>query len=1271
MRFLYFSVFTLLALSPVAMGQTTSGSVRGSVADQNGGLVVGAAVTLTSSVSHQARQFLTDTQGNFFFEDVPPGGYSVKVEHPGFKTHLDDNVTVASQERVALHEIRLSVGDVTTTVEVAAEVAHVQTDTSDKTITINTTQIQDTPTAGRNFLNILRSLPGTTQTSTTDARGGTGANAGGGAPTVNGGAGQLLVTLDGIASQDSGAPGTGGYQAPSADAIGEVQLMVSDYTAEYGARNGGQMNVTIKNGTNQFHGTAYYYWRHEMLDSNEWFNNKNTVTINGIPGQANPKPLYRYQNPGGTIGGPLIIPGTSFNKNRDKVFFFFSADYLYHKGTNGPNHYTMPTALERSGDFSQTTTTAGVLIPILDPTTGQPFANNKIPSSRISGLGSAMLNMLPMPNGEDPSGQRAYNYTQSWTQSDPVQDKILRIDYNLDKKTTVYVRGLQDYYAVEGVGSLLQPTGGGWGQFLSQYGVPNVGVVANVIHTFRPNLINEFIWGINRSHQIVKPIGVNGGGGNALSGGPACSAQSTAPFPYSCDQVGSPLFVATAGPQAGQNMSPALPNFFPNANILNLLPNINFGSGGGFSVQSAGQSVPAAPGYGYDTRWPFSGTDQISSVTENLTWIKGPHTVKGGFYFEYDSRNVTMYNNYNTPGTFYFASDTANPNDTGYPYSNAVLGSAFAYGVDNKTQVNHARYATYELFLQDTWKVNRRLTLDYGLRIQSIGQEYSNGATIGNFETNLYNPNSVGSLLFPALNSAGKKIAVNRTTGAVYPFAQVVTFDPASYPAGQYPWSGVQNFTGKFWNRGTPNLGPRIGFAYDLLGDGKMAVRGGFGIFYGRATSVDQIAANGGGNGLQEVAPNFLSPAYPYPTFTSLAGSQAYYAPQNVYGGTQNILNPQTLQWSIGVQRDVGHGTILDVSYLGWVTHHGFAQTSWDLNTIAPYTTWKPTPGPGTNSCGQVTAFLDPTNANVNSTTCLGGADLNTSLIRSMVKYTGWTSIYISTNAGESNYNAMQVQLNKRFGSRLQFSSNFNWSKQLGYGRSQDLSDYLTYAVNGSNRPFAENINFGYRVPNGTSLLGQSNIAKNPVLRGMFDGWNINGVVAIFSGTPFNVGCSATNTPVGYWYGTPVDTPGLRCEQSGSLWLPAGSTPASVGSVASPRLWWPLNGGPSVPNGTGSFSLPPANSFGLGNEPLIMTYGPGFENFDLSVYKDFYLGKETRVLEFRAEAFNTFNHFNPSNPSSGLTYNWQTGAETSSGFGTITGVQNSARHMALSLRLRF
>src|SRR5207249_10075653 len=152
-------------------------------------------------------------------------------------------------------------------------------------------------------------------------------------------------------------------------------------------------------GTNQFHGSSYYYFRHEELNANEWFNNANKVV----------KPRYRYGNAGVTFGGPLLIPGTRFNKSRTKLFFFFSEDYLHNQSAGALNRFTMPTAQERSGDFSQTVTSTGRLIPILDPLTGTPFANNVIPTSRISAQGYSLLNLFPKPFTTDPTGQRQYN----------------------------------------------------------------------------------------------------------------------------------------------------------------------------------------------------------------------------------------------------------------------------------------------------------------------------------------------------------------------------------------------------------------------------------------------------------------------------------------------------------------------------------------------------------------------------------------------------------------------------------------------------------------------------------------------------------------------------------------------------------------------------------------------------------------------------------------------------------------------------------------------
>ena len=256
---------------------------------------------------------------------------------------------------------------------------------------------------------------------------------GGGIPGVNGGQqGQIILNMDGAASQDSGNLNTG-YISPSVDAIGEVRLLISNYTAEYGGRTAGQLTVSTKNGTPQFHGSLYDYYRHESLNANEFFNNKTNVV----------RPRYRYQNFGGTVGGPLIVPGTKFNKSRQKLFFFFSYDKLYNSTTNFAT-YTMPTQLEKGGDFSKSVTTTGALIPIFDPNTQTPFPGNVIPANRISPQGQAMLNLFPNPSplglALDPTGNRGYNFRFPQQQLRPLDDKILRVDYNISPKLQMFAR---------------------------------------------------------------------------------------------------------------------------------------------------------------------------------------------------------------------------------------------------------------------------------------------------------------------------------------------------------------------------------------------------------------------------------------------------------------------------------------------------------------------------------------------------------------------------------------------------------------------------------------------------------------------------------------------------------------------------------------------------------------------------------------------------------------------------------------------------------------
>jgi len=1229
-------IFLLLALLPAARAQSVTGQISGVVVDPAGALVPGAAVQLTHDLSQQVHKYTTESNGSFIFTGLVPGSYSLRVTLAGFKGYDQKGITVATQERVDLHEVHLQVGEVSSTVEVMASTVHVATDSSDRSIDINQHQIDDTPTRGRNPLSLIMTLPGVQTVQSLDYRGWSG----GGIPGVNGGqTGQIILNMDGAASQDSGNLNPG-YISPSVDAIGEVKLLVSNYTAEYGGRTGGQLTLTTKNGTPQFHGSAYYYMRHEMLNANEWFNNKTNVQ----------KPKYRYQNPGGTIGGPLIIPGTRFNKNRQKLFFFFSFDKLYNATVNTAT-YTMPTALERAGDFSKTVTTTGALVPIIDPTTQAPFPGNVIPSNRISPAGQAMLNLFPLPDPAglalDPTGNRGYNSRFVLPQIRPLDDKILRVDYNFSPKVVTYARLLQDYQAVNGYNVTVGPPGGSWGQFPASYHVQSAGALGTIIYTFSPTLINEFVWGLTRGKQGVDPLSDTSA--DKAAGGVKTYAQSLLPLK---DINGNPV---------------TLPRINQGSNFLNLLPGVNFGFPNGFSAQSAGQAitngvnngaaVTNGASFSQDSRWPFTGTDQVESMQDKVTWVKGAHTFKAGIYYERMARNVSVYSVYNAAGTYYFGSDKSSPLDTGYPFANAVLGSVFAYGDDNEKLVNHARYTQVEWYLQDTWKASRRLTFDYGLRFYRVGDLNSKGGTLGLFNTASYNASQVGQLLFPACSvpsttvtcPTADKIAINPKTGATFPYVRQGTFDTSSYSTT--PFSGLQYYKTHFFNVPPIQLGPRVGFAWDVFGDGKTAMRGGFGITVGRNWTVDYIGALGAGQGPLMVPPNFLSPTILYTNFAGLANSQAVLTPQNLIGGTPNETPESTYNWSFGIQRELSRGLILDVSYVANALRHGYGQL-YDGNAVAPLTTWTPSgcATPVLGGCPNQ-KFVDPTTNPANP------GFYSTNLIRAMTGYAGLGNIIDYTQSLNNNYNSLQVQLNRRTG-KIQWNLNYTFSRTITYNNNGNNGTLLQFVnqqltKNVVNRPHAINFNLGYDIPNGSKLW------SNGFTKAVLDGWHINGNGAMYSGSPYTVTCAATGQPSQYWVGTPTAYLPFRCQMGNNIFLPSGQLPSAT---ESPVLQVPLN--------AANFTLPGANSLGIGNTPPTLFYGPWFFNVDMSLAKMTQIA-EGKTLELRVETFNTLNHFNPSNPNTSLTYNFATGAQTNAAFGTVQSAQLQARHTVLSARFRF
>ena len=1184
MSLMKFALAMLLAttLNRVA-GQGLSGQISGHVDDTSGRSIVGCTVQLTNDLTKQVREVQTDASGTFVFVELLRGNYSVRVTQAGFRPHEEKAIEVSANERVALNPIRLQLGDVASTVTVQGDQARIQTASSERAGLISASQIENTPLRGRDYVGLLKLLPGVFDVVTRDAPGGAMA-------TVNGGLnGQVLITIDGIVSQDSGSTVGTQYQ-PSVDAIGEVKVLLTNYQAEYGARAGGMVNVVIKNGTQDFHGSAYYYKRNEVLNANNFFNNSGRIDL-GADGKAR-SPVYRYDNFGYTVGGPLIVPGTRFNKNRNQLFFFWSQDILKRKVVTALQRVTFPTELERRGDFSQSVFgNNGQAVAVRDPTTQVPFPGSIIPASRIDPAGQKLLSIFPLPNAVDSSGTRQFNALNQFIQDQPLTDKILRVDYNIASKTLFYFRLLNGYRNTAGYGSAGLGASTTWPQLNTEYSIQTGGIVGTVIHTFSPNLVNELTYGINRAYQQVSIPNKTELAKNTRSG-------------------------------TGLGLA-LLPQIYPQANPLDLLPTTTFGAGSGGGIINS----PAS--FSFETRFPYFGTDTVQNISENLSWIRGKHNTKFGIYYEHNSRNSPENSNYN--GLMNFGSTNLNPLDTGFGYSNALLGVLQSYTESSRRPIRHSRYTGFEWYAQDNWRLTRRLTLDVGIRFQWTPPSYSANTPLAAFDSALYALSKNPQLIQPTCRTSARPCTgptgtnpaagLNPITGEILPAVLVGAFAPNNGT----PFQAMRIYDTQFANNPSIGIGPRIGFGYDVFGDGKMAIRGGFGVFYDR----------GGGTGATSNSnscciyisdpPLTSTPVIFSTTIPQLLTAPSYATPQNVDSGQRDYKLPATYNYSFGIQRNVGFGIVFDIAYVGNTTRNRYILVP--INEV-PYGKTRLPDG-----------LLNP--ATLDTTT---GQPFQANFLRPKLGYAG---INYGQYSNSSNYNSMQTQLNKRFGKRLQFGGSWTWSKVMSYAPAAYVTNRFTYSPDTNDRRHNLTTNWTYRLPDGSPLW------KNVVTKQVLDGWQITGIATFLSGNPTPVTFSVTGAPAGY---TVTGSPSALVTRIQIVADPVRTDAQPDKTISS------LN-----PN---AFALPPQSAFGIGNSSRNFYYGPGINNFDISFFKDFRLAKETRVLQFRTELYNAFNHVNFNNPTANATFAYATGAQTNASLGRFTSARDP-RYIVMSARIRF
>ena len=467
-------VLVVMLFAVSAAAQTTTGSLSGTVVDAQDQVVPGADITLTNQQTQEVRRAVSNQVGLFEFPGLQPGPYTVRAELSGFRPYERRDNMVLANIRLALPPFRLEVGSLAEAVTVSAVGELVGTTQTAHQAVLDLNQVENLSIRGRDPMSLLKILPGVQLLANDNETVGGGFNSP--VPTLQGGGGQT-VYVDGINGGDGG--GGGALSGTTVmDAIAEVNVQMSAYTAEYGLKGGSQINVITKHGGAEYHGTGYWYRRHEMWNSINYFNK---IT-------NRPKPQYRYSNLGGTLGGPIPrVKG--INPDGNKLFFFYVLDDTQAQRVNLLRFYRVPTALERAGDFSQSIRPNGTLVVVTDPTTGQPFPGNRIPANRIHPISVKLLEFYPEPNatGTDATGT-VNNYV---SQQNRVIDKdqfTQRFDFVQSSSSTWM--GRYSHSRDDEINPSLKLNGTKLVNRIHQAMVGNT-------RTLSPTVVNEFRFGYN------------------------------------------------------------------------------------------------------------------------------------------------------------------------------------------------------------------------------------------------------------------------------------------------------------------------------------------------------------------------------------------------------------------------------------------------------------------------------------------------------------------------------------------------------------------------------------------------------------------------------------------------------------------------------------------------------------------------------------------------------------------------------------------------------
>jgi len=1136
-----------LLLPAAAMAQDIFGRIAGTVTDPTGAAIPNAKITVTNQETKLARTVTADGRGFYVAPELPAGTYSVTAEEKGFKTVTKAGNDLVAGARLTV-DLTLPVGNAAENIEVTAVAETVNTISGEISRTIDSKQVQDMALNERNYVQLISLIPGAALTTFDQTSLTTGMSTT--ASSVNGlRADGNLFTVDGGYNLDSGSNATQ-LDNVGIDFVREIAIQTSNYSAEYGRNDAASVNVVTKSGSNNFHGSLFEYVRNDIF--NAAFASAKLNATPTTPGSII-KPAYRFNDFGWSAGGPI---------KRGKLYFFAGQEWKKVRAAALPQNLTVPTTAELAGNFSGL---KGVTLkkPANAPA-GCTIVANVMSPQCITPNGQAIANVYALMekgassfSNTDTANNATFqpNNPQNW------REDIIRIDFHATDKHSLYFRYLHDDLNLIDAFGTFAPSGTLPTSPTNRIR-PGYGYQGGYLWTISAHMINEAKFNASWNRQRIPPTG------NTWEVG---TYGFNIPLPF---------------PNAGR---------FPNG-----IPHVTFTGIGG-------SNPTAAPAQFTGPFFSLLAPITDISPSDNFTWQMGSHTLKLGAMY---ARNRKDQNSRpNSPNGAINFSTNGNPNSTGDPFADALLGNFQTLSQQSADPIGFFRFNDVEAYVSDSWKASHKLGLEYGVRFVHIGPTYTQGNNMVNFDPNLFTaanaPTSIGSNNVPVGGLLDQGFVVNgliragdvpadqsgRVPNANSAFVLAV---PAGDARGFYKPENL--------------FAPRVGFSFSPFKEDKTVFRGGFGIFYDKPEGNVIFGQPGFVPFLQAITFQNANLANPS------AGTAGVPTIFNLGSVDPNFVVARTAQYSLSMQQEMPLGVLFEVAYVGNQGRHEVRQPNINVPTFAR----------AAANAGKTTNQMRP--------------------------FLGYTDITQFRSDSNSNYNALQLSASKRKGN-LTTTVSYTWSKALGQtsgindnpepecpfscllqnGQTVSWRSFY-YGPLGFDRRHIFVVTYSYLLP---FFKGQHGF-----LGEAFGGWSFSGITRVQSGQSLTV----SGTQIIGASGNGVTSFQRRANVVPGVPLYSGFT-----CPPGKKCWF----------NPAAFAQEPSTA--AGNAPTGDILGPAYYDWDISLRKNFRLPRESTSLSFQVDAFNVFNRTNWNNPGTSV---------TGGGFGQIGG-SAPPRNLQFGARFNF